>query len=90
MVLIRKWIILFVIFCLLGILTQACSDYEEEENEDIIVEENNEPTSKSGSGIIESKWFIILDKLIERYPIIERIIEHIFQWIFNNLLGLDY
>jgi len=96
MVLIRKWIIVMVFFCLLGTLSQACHDYEEEEKsydeekEEIIVEEKVEPTDESGSGIIESKWFIILDKLIERYPIIERIIERIFQWIFNYLLGLDY
>jgi len=96
MVLVRKWIIVLVIFCILGTLTQACHYYDkeekcyEEEKEGIIVEEKTEPLEESGSGITESKWFIILDKLIERYPIIERIIERIFQWIFNYLLGLDY
>ena len=97
MVLVRKWIIVMMIFCLLGTLTQACHDYEEEEEkcyeeekEEIIVEEKVEPPEESGSDITESKWFIILDKLIERHPIIERIIEWIFQWIFNNLLDMDY
>ncbi len=96
MVLVRKWIIVLVIFCLLGTLSQACHDNveeekcSEEEKEESIVEEKVDTPEQSVSGITESKWFIILDKLIERYPIIERIIERIFQWIFNNLLGLDY
>jgi hypothetical protein len=85
-----------VIFCLLGTLTQACHYYEDEEKcykdekEEIIVEEQAEPPEDSKSDITESKWFITLAKLIERYPIIERIIERIFQWVFNNLLDLDY
>ena len=91
----HKWIILLVIFCLLGTLAQACHEYEEEEKcyeekEETTVEENVETQTETLSSITESKWFIVLDKLIERYPIIERIIERIFQWIFNNLLGLDY
>jgi hypothetical protein len=96
-----KLITVMMIFCLLGSLTQACHDYEEEEKyykeecyeeekEDVIVEEKVEPQEESGSDITQSKWFIILDKLIDRYPIIERIIERIFQWIFNNLLDMDY
>ena len=88
MVLVRKWIIVILIFCLLGTLTQACEDYEEEEKEEIIVEEKVE--TQEESDITESKWLIILGKLIDRYPIIERIIEWIFKWIFNNLLDLDY
>ena len=96
MVLVRKWIIVLVIFCLLGTITLACESnepeekYYEEEKEEIIVEEKVDSPTQSVSGITEMKWFIILDKLIERYPIIELIIERIFQWIFNNLLGLDY
>lgn len=90
MVFARKWMIVLLIFCLLGTLTQACHDYEEEDEEDIIDEEKVEPTEESGSKTIESKWFILLDRLIDRYPIIERIIERIFQWIFNYLLDLDY
>jgi hypothetical protein len=90
MVLARKWMIVLVFFCILGTLTQACHDYEEEDKENIIDEEKVEPTQESGSKIIESKWFILLDKLIDRYPIIERIIERIFQWIFNYLLDFDY
>ena len=79
MVVVRKWIIVLVIFCLIGPLTQACHDHEEEK-----------PPEEEGSDIKESKWFIILERLIERYPIIGLIIERIFQWIFNNLLDLDY
>ena len=96
MVVVRKWIIVLVIFCLLGTLTQACYNYEEEEKcykeekEEIIVEEKEEPPEEPGSDITVSKWFIILERLIERYPIIELIIERIFQWIFKNLLDLDY
>ena len=95
MVLVRKWIIVMVIFCLLGTLTQACSDYEEEEKcyeekEEIIDEEKIESTEEAGGDIIGFKWFIVLDKLIERYPIIERILERIFNWIFDSLLDLDY
>ena len=90
----RKWILVAVIFCLLGTIAQACHEYEEEkcyeeEKTEIIVEEE-QPAYDSVSGITDSKWFIILDRLIERYPILERIIERIFQWIFSNLLGLDY
>lgn len=93
MVSIHKLIIVAVIICLLGTIAQACHDYEEnecyeEEKEEEIVEE--EPYYESASGITESKWFQVLERLIERFPIIERIIERIFQWIFNNLLGLDY
>ena len=84
-----KLITVMMIFCLLGSLTQACHDYEEEK-EEVVVEEKVEPQEQSGSDITQSKWFIILDKLIDRYPIIERIIERIFQWIFNNLLDMDY
>lgn len=91
---IRKWIIVAIIFCLIGTVAQACEEYEEEkcyeeENDEPIVEEEEEPHYESVSGITESRWFIILDRLIDRFPIIERIIERIFQWIFN-LLGLDY
>ena len=87
----RKWIIVAVIFCLIGTTAQACEEYEEEQKcceEETIVEEEThyEPVSD----ITESKWFIILDRLIDRFPIIERIIERIFQWIFNNLLEMDY
>jgi hypothetical protein len=95
MVLARKGIIVLVIFCLIGTIAQACHGYEEEkyckeEKEETKVEEKYESSYESVSSITESKWFIILDRLIERYPILERIIERIFQWIFNNLLGLDY
>ena len=90
MILVRKWIIVMVIFCLLGTLTQACNSYEEEEKKEIMDEEKEEPPEEPGSDIIKSKWFIILARLIERYPIIELKIERIFQWIFNNLLDLDY
>ena len=95
MVFTRKWIIVAIIFCLLAPIAQACHEYEEEkcyeeEKEEPVVEEEQKPTYESVSGITESKWFIILDRLIERYPILERIIERIFQWIFSNLLGLDY
>ena len=90
MVLVRKWIIIFVIFCLLGTLTQACHDTDKDKNEENEVEEKEETPKESGSDITKSKWFIILDRLIERYPIIARIIERIFQWIFNNLLDMDY
>jgi hypothetical protein len=91
MVFVRKWIIVAVIFCLIGTITQACHYQEEKEcyeKEEKVVEE--EPNYESATGIIDSKWFQILDKLIQRFPILERIIERIFQWIFNNLLGLDY
>ena len=95
MVFVRKWILVAVIFCLLGTIAQACEEYEEEkcyekEKEEYVEKEVEEPTYESVSGITDSKWFIILDRLIERYPILERIIERIFQWIFSNLLGLDY
>lgn len=96
MVLARKWIIVIVIFCLLGTISQACHDYEEEQKcyeekkEEMVVEEKVETSYESVSEITSSKWFIILDKLIGRYPIIERIIERIFQWIINNLLDMDY
>jgi len=95
-ILARKWIILLVIFCLLGTISQACHDYDEEQEcyeekkEETIVEEKVETAHESVSGITSSKWFIFLDKLIERYPIIERIIERLFQWIIDNLLGMDY
>jgi hypothetical protein len=95
MVFVRKWILVAVIFCLLGTIAQACEEYEEEkcyekEKEEYVEKEVEEPTYESVSGITDSKWFIILDRLIDRYPILERIIERIFQWIFSNLLGLDY
>jgi hypothetical protein len=95
MVLARKSIIVLVIFCLIGTIAQACHDQEEkkyceEEKEEKIVEKTYETSYETVSSITESKWFIILDRLIDRYPILERIIERIFQWIFNNLLGLDY
>ena len=95
MVSVRKWITVMMIFCLLGTLTQACHDYEEkkcyeEKKEEVIVEEKVEPQKESGLDNTEKKWFIVLNILIERYPIIERIIERIFHWIFNNLLDMDY
>jgi hypothetical protein len=87
MVLVRKCIIVLVVFCLIGTIAHACHDQEEEKEQEILEEEPHyEPVSE----ITESKWFIILDKLIDRYPIIERIIERIFLWIFNNLLDMDY
>jgi hypothetical protein len=93
MVKFRKLLIVAVVICLLGTIAQACHDYEEnegyeEEKEEEIVEE--EPYYESASELTDSKWFQVLENLIERFPIIERIIERIFQWIFNNLLGLDY
>jgi hypothetical protein len=96
MFLARQWIIVLVIFCLLGTISQACHDYEEDQkcyedkNEENIDEEKVETSYGSDSGITSSKWFLILNKLIDRYPIIERIIERIFQWIINNLLDMDY
>ncbi|KYK23874.1 hypothetical protein AYK24_06975 [Thermoplasmatales archaeon SG8-52-4] len=93
--LVRKWIILLMIFCLLGTIAQACEEYEKEEicyekEEKVIVEEEVEPQVEPESDITESKWLIILSKLIERYPIIEKIIDWIFKWIFNNLLDMNY
>jgi hypothetical protein len=87
----RKWIILLVIFCLLGTISKACHDSEEVQECDKEKEEEKIETSyESVSGLTSSKWFIFLDKIIEKYPIIERLIERIFQWIVDNLLGLDY
>ncbi|KYK33872.1 MAG: hypothetical protein AYK22_05900 [Thermoplasmatales archaeon SG8-52-3] len=91
----HKCIIVLVIICLLGTIAQACEEYEEEkcyeeEKEETIIEEKVESPTEPEFSFSESKWFIILANLIERYPIIERIIERIFQWIFNNLLGIDY
>jgi hypothetical protein len=85
-----------MIFCLLGTIAQACEDYEieekcyEEEKEEVPLDEKVEPQEESESDISDSKWFIILSNLIERYPIIEKIIDWIFKWIFNNLLEIDY
>jgi len=44
MILARKWIILLMIFCLLGTVTQACHDYEEEQK---CYEETKEETIES-------------------------------------------
>ena len=96
MVLLRKWILVLVICCLIGTIAQACysNDAEEkcyeEEKDEVVVEENQYEEEISGTSITESKWFMILERLIERYPIIERIIERIFQWIFNIFLGIEY
>jgi len=96
MFLVRKWIIVLVIFCLLGTISQACHDYEEdqkcyeEKKEETFDEEEVETSYESVSEITNSKWFLFLNKIIEKYPIIELIIERIFQWIINNLLGMDY
>jgi hypothetical protein len=97
MVKIYKWIIVLVILCLIGSLSQACEDYEQEykcdkkvEKDEIKVEEKEKEQEDRGASFSESKWFKILDKLIERFPIIERIIERILQWIFNNLLDMEY
>ena len=97
MVFSHKWILVLVIFCLIGSFSQACEDYEQEEKcdnevvtDDIKVESEVTPIEETQSSLTDSKWFIILERLVERYPIIGQIIERIFQWIFNNLLGLDY
>ena len=97
MVFTRKLIIVLVIFCLIGTFSQACEDYEQEEKydnevetEETSIESEVTPIEETQSSITDSKWFIILEKLVERYPIIGQIIERIFTWIFNNLLGLDY
>jgi hypothetical protein len=93
-VLVRKWILLVVIFCLLGTISQACENQEEEEkcyeekDEEEKVEEKD--TSYEESDITNTKWFLILDRLIEKYPIIEKIIDWIFQWIFKNILNVNY
>jgi hypothetical protein len=85
-----------VIFCLIGTVSQACHDYEEDENcyeekkEENIDEEKVETSYESISDITSSKWFLFLNKIIEKYPIIERIIERILQWIINKLFSLDY
>ena len=90
MVLVRKCILLLVIFCLIATISQACHYTEEEEKchkdekEEIEVEDEVEPIEESGSRITESKWLVVLDRLIER------IIERIFQWIFRYILDLDY
>ncbi len=65
---------------------QKC--YEEKKEETI--EEKVETSYESVSEITTSKWFLFLNKIIEKYPIIERIIERILQWIINNLLDFDY
>ena len=95
--LLRKWILVLVIFCLIGTLAQACHSYdaeekcyEEEEKDEVVVEEEQNEEETTEISITESKWFMILERLIERYPIIERIIERIFQWIFNRFLGMEY
>ena len=96
MFLARKCIIVLVIFCLLGTISQACHDYEEdqkcyeEKKEETFYEEKVETSYESVSGITSSKWFLFFNRIIEKYPIIERIIERIFQWIINNLLSIDY
>ncbi len=90
MVFSHKWILVLVIFCLIGSFSQACEDYEQEEKCDNEFESEVTPIEETQSSLTDSTWFIILEKLVERYPIIGQIIERIFQWIFNNLLGLDY
>ena len=91
MVFARKCIIVLVIFCLIGTIASACEYYEpkEEEKEETDFKEQDSQENPE-SGITESKWFKTLDYLIERFPIIERIIERIFQWIFEKLLGMEY
>jgi len=86
---IHKWIVIIIILSLFGTICQACESdeheeecYEETECEE--VEEDQEETD-----LFESEWFIILEKLIDRYPILERIIERILQWIFEKLLGME-
>ena len=92
----RKWILVIVIFCLLGTITQACHEYEEdqdcdkEKKEEMEVEEEVKTSHESVSGILSSKWFLFLERLIEKYPIIERLIERIFQWFIDNILGINY
>jgi len=95
-VLMRRLLLVIVIFCLVGTFAQACEEYEQEEkcyNEEepveTEVEEEEETQEEPEIGFLNSKWFIILDRLIDRYPIIERIIERILQWIFNQLLGME-
>lgn len=84
-----RWITVLVIICLFGTLCQACETYEhhekcyEETEQEEVEEEQEEP------GLFESKWFLILERLIDRYPILERIIERILQWIFENILGME-
>ena len=93
---VRKWIIVLVIFCLIGTVSQACHDNEgdqncyEEKKEEYADDEKVETSFESVSDITSSKWFLFLNRIIERYPIIERIIERILQWIINSLLDLDY
>jgi hypothetical protein len=96
MFLARKWIIVLVIFCLLGTISQACHEHEdekkcyEEKKEENCYEEKVKTSYESDSGIASSKWFLFLSKIIDRYPIIERIIERILQWVINNLFEIDY
>lgn len=92
---IRKLIIVLVIFYLIGTVSKAFHDYEEdqkcyEEKKEETIEEKVETSYESVSEITTSKWFLFLNKIIEKYPIIERIIERILQWIINNLLDFDY
>ena len=84
-----KWITVFIIICLIGTFCQACEPYEQEEKcynetECEKVEEEQQETD-----LFESKWFLILERLIDRYPILERIIERILQWLFEKILGME-
>lgn len=59
-------------------------EIEVEEVED----EENAPEIPE-AGISEAKWFKVLDKLIERFPIIEQILQRILQWIYDRLTSME-
>ena len=53
------------------------------------VEDDENAPEIPEAGISETRWFKVLDKLIERFPIIERILLRILQWIYYRLTSME-
>ena len=87
----RYWMVAIFLLILLGNYTQACELYQPDVKTKVNVttvekvEDAEDSPKIIDNNLIITRWLNILDKLIERFPIIEKILQVIFRWINSQL-----
>ena len=92
----KKW---FLIFCIIQLImisnfSQACEIYEDESDKQkdcykSSQKDRNNSIDLEELGFIFVKLSTFYDKLVDRFPIIEKIMEKIFIWIYLQISNIE-